>query len=115
MTSFITKELFDLLTDQTRISFYLDADSPHHYNYSRTVNITKLIEKPIPSLLAKLYVDTSDEVVKLVEFRIEMTVMRRSYPSRFKYPSLHGEFQFAFLMFHLGEDYEVPEIAEFDL
>lgn len=67
MTSFITKELFDVLTDQTRISFHLDDDSPHCYNYSRTVNITKLIEKPIPSLLAKLYVDTSDEVVKLAE------------------------------------------------
>lgn len=36
-------------------------------------------------------------------------VMRRSYPFRFKYPSLHGEFQFTFLMFHLGEDYEVCE------
>ena len=30
-------------------------------------------------------------------------VMRRSYPFRY------GEFQFAFLMFHLGEDYEVCE------
>ncbi|KAM7456476.1 hypothetical protein BLSTO_02770 [Blastocystis sp. subtype 1] len=96
MTNAITKELFDRLTDASSISFILDSNSPHRFNYSSTVNITELLQHPNPSLMARLYVDTTQEVVKLVA----------SYPFRFKYPSLHGEFQFAFVMFHLGEDYE---------
>ena len=107
MTNAITKELFDRLTDASSISFILDSNSPHRFNYSSTVNITELLQHPNPSLMARLYVDTTEEVVKLVTLAMHPQFNYRSYPFRFKYPSLHGEFQFAFVMFHLGEDYEV--------
>ena len=107
MTNAITKELFDRLTDVSSISFILDSNSPHRFNYSSTVNITELLQHPNPSLMARLYVDTTEEVVKLVAWVMRPPFNCRSYPFPFKYPSLHGEFQFAFVMFHLGEDYEV--------
>lgn len=110
MTNYITKELFKQLTDESSISFILDSHSPHRFNYSSTVNITELLQHPNPSLLARLYVDTTEEVLKLVALTMHSDLSRRSYPFTFKYPSLHGEFQFAFVMFHLGEDYEVMNI-----
>lgn len=122
MTNGVTPELFSQLMDKQHISFILDPTSTPNYNYSETINISQLIQQsnartqmvgnvassPV-SKLSQLYIDSSDELEKLCQYVIWLFVssLRRSYPGKRGYANILGEFQFAFVLFHIGQDYEV--------
>lgn len=44
LTNHITDSLFNQLTNTSSISFILDKDSDHLYNYTTTINITEIIK-----------------------------------------------------------------------
>ena len=113
MTSEITPSLFTRLMDKSAISFILDPTSSPNYNYTETINISQLIKQselrsqmsvvsdtnPV-SRLSQLYIDSSDELKKLCQYFWDASLIIRS-------THVVGEFQFAFILFHIGQDYEV--------
>lgn len=105
MTSYISQALYKRVTEITDHMFILDEESDHKFNYTSTVNISALIDPKrfasqhkTPSQITQLYLDSSDELNQFAD---------RLRPSeKSPYIAIIGEYQFAFIMFHIGQDYE---------
>ncbi|KAK8795440.1 hypothetical protein WA588_004281, partial [Blastocystis sp. NMH] len=105
MTNHISIKVYKRLMSVSPSSFVLDPTVTPQYNYTPTVNITQLVKRgdahsqlasssssgPV-SRLSQLYLDASDELERLC---------RQS-----SYSEVVGEFQFAFVLFHIGQSYE---------
>ena len=105
MTSYITQDVFKRLTDPIAERFILDDESDHPYNYTQTVNISALIDPKrfstqhkTPQQISQLYLDSSDELSQLAEKWRSCT--------KSPYFAILGEFEFSFIMFHIGQDFE---------
>lgn len=73
MTNHITDSLFNQLTNTADISFILDQDSDHLYNYTTTVNVTELL-KPTRNTSLYLFVVSLNVDILLLTLLNSMSI-----------------------------------------